>query len=57
MIRQLKDGSWQGDARKVTKSGTGTPQILLLREAVKVGDRYTITVSADGRKIILERAE
>jgi hypothetical protein len=57
MIRQLKDGSWQGDARKVTKSGTGTPQILLLRDAVKVGDRYTITVSADGRKIILERAE
>lgn len=57
MIRQLKDGSWQGDARKVTKSGTGTPQILLIREAVKVGDRYTVTVSADGSKITMERVK
>lgn len=57
MIRQLKDGSWQGDARKVTKSGIGTPQILLIREAVKVGDRYTVTVSADGNKITMERVK
>ena len=57
MIKQLKDGSWKCDRRKITRASGENPQILLIRDAVEIGDVYSVTVGPGGKKIILEKVD